>query len=67
MIDYEIVWARTLEILPEEKRAQVEGWSELDQISVITEARGRAMYRDPASNGDPSPEAVRQVLMERLG
>lgn len=65
MIDYDAVWDQTLEILPEELRSKVEGWSELEQVSIITEARGRAMYRNPAINGQPTPESVRQILLER--
>lgn len=67
MIDYGTLWAQTLKILPAEILDEVGTWSELDQISIVTEARGRAMYRNPESNGPPLAETVRQVVLERLG
>lgn len=66
MIDYEILWTETLKILPPEALQEVADWSEIDQVSAITEARGRTMYRNAENNGFPAPESVRQVVLERL-
>lgn len=66
-MDYEGLWAQTLKILPPEALREVTGWSEIDQISAVTEARGRALYRNAESNGSPTPESIRQIVLERLG
>lgn len=67
MIDYESLWARTLQILPLEVLDEVSDWAELDQVSAVTEARGRTMYRTVENNGSPTPESIRQIVFERLG
>lgn len=66
MVDYETLWEQALKLLPPETLQKVENWSIIDQISAITEARGRAMYRNAEKNGLPTPESVRQIVLERL-
>ena len=66
MVGYEILWEQVLKLLPPEALQEVENWSVLDQVSAITEARGRAMHRNAENNGLPTPESVRQIVLERL-